>query len=217
MVDNVNLDELVDVVNQLVQRCAMAMTKRDEMIEAAAKLLDQGGPAAVTLRAVGEAAGVSHNAPYKHFANKEELLAAVASRELDRQAKNLADISGKRAGTAARLRNMMCGYVRWAVAHPERFRLTFGRWNEGTEELANAASVATGNLAALVQKAQASGDLPQGDPERLSALLLALAHGAADRALGGHLSANGKGHADPEDLVDDLFRYLQRAARAAAR
>lgn len=194
---------------------AMAKTKRDEMIEAAAKLLDRGGPAAVTLRAVGEAAGVSHNAPYKHFTNKEELLAAVASRELDRQGRNLADLSGKRARPGVRLRNMMCGYVRWAVAHPERFRLTFGRWNEGTEELANAASIATGNLVALVEMAQASGDLPHGDSERLSALLLSLAHGAADRALGGHLSAKGKGRADPEDLVDDLFRYLQRAAKAA--
>ncbi len=193
----------------------MAKTKRDEMIEAAAKLLDRGGPAAVTLRAVGEASGVSHNAPYKHFANKEELLAAVASRELERQGRNLADLGGTRGGPAARLRSVMRGYVRWSVAHPERFRLTFGRWNESTEELANAAAMATGNLVALVEKAQVSGDLPRGDPERLSALLLALAHGAADRALGGHLSAQGKGHADPEDLVDDLFRYLQRAATDA--
>ena len=102
--------------------------------------------------------------------------------------------------------------MRWAVAYPERFKLTFGRGTEGTAELAEATSAATSGLAALVAEAQAAGELPAGDPERLAALLLSLAHGAADRAIGGHLSAKGKGHADPEDLVDDLFRHLKRAA-----
>jgi AcrR family transcriptional regulator len=59
---------------------------RDALIDAAADLLTTGGPAAVTLREVGRRAGVSHNAPYKHFADKEELLAAVAARDLDRRA-----------------------------------------------------------------------------------------------------------------------------------
>jgi AcrR family transcriptional regulator len=189
----------------------MATQTRDLLVAAAVKLLDAGGPAAVTLRAVGEAAGVSHNAPYKHFTNKEDLLAAVASRELAQQARNI-DNGKKLGGPAERLHKMMRSYVRWAVAYPERFKLTFGRWTEGTAELAEAASAATSGLVALVAEAQAAGELPAGDPERLAALLLSLAHGAADRAIGGHLSAKGKGHADPQDLVDDLFQHLKRAA-----
>jgi hypothetical protein len=59
--------------------------------------------------------------------------------------------------------------------------------------------------------AQEDGDLPSGDPERLTALLLALAHGATDLALSGHLARDGKGHADPTDLVDDLFNHLQQS------
>ena len=103
--------------------------------------------------------------------------------------------------------------ARWAIAHPERFRLTFGRWDEGTDELAATAAEANANLMALVVKAQNAGELPGGEPERMAALLLSLAHGAADRALGGHLSAKGKGRADAEDLVDDLFRHLRRSAK----
>jgi AcrR family transcriptional regulator len=189
----------------------MATQTRDLLVAAAVKLLDAGGPAAVTLRAVGEAAGVSHNAPYKHFTNKEDLLAAVASRELAQQARNI-DNGKKLGGPAERLHKMMRSYVRWAVAYPERFKLTFGRWSEGTAELGEAASAATSGLVALVAEAQAAGELPAGDPERMAALLLSLAHGAADRAIGGHLSAKGKGHADPQDLVDDLFLHLKRAA-----
>ena len=61
----------------------MAST-RARLIEAAAALLEEGGPGAVTLREVGRRVGVSHNAPYKHFADKEDLLAAVAAAELRR-------------------------------------------------------------------------------------------------------------------------------------
>lgn len=55
---------------------------------------------------------------------------------------------------------------------------------------------------------QAAVDLPAGDPDRVTALLTAVAHGACNLALGGHLSRTGKGHASPNDLVDDLLAQL---------
>ena len=54
------------------------MKTDQRLIAAAASLLDSGGEAAVTLRAVALAVGVSHNAPYKHFEDRNALLAAVA-------------------------------------------------------------------------------------------------------------------------------------------
>ncbi|WP_291410022.1 TetR/AcrR family transcriptional regulator [Actinophytocola sp.] len=56
------------------------MGTRESLVDAATALLDEGGVAAVTLREVGRQVGVSHNAPYKHFASKELLLAAVRRR-----------------------------------------------------------------------------------------------------------------------------------------
>src|SRR5882757_5574035 len=102
----------------------MVQATRDALISAAARLLDQGGPAAVTLRAVGLAVGVSHNAPYKHFRDKEELLAAVAGRELAR-ARGVTDPA---ADPVVELRRLAQAYVEWATRYPERFRLTFGAW-----------------------------------------------------------------------------------------
>jgi hypothetical protein len=55
---------------------------------------------------------------------------------------------------------------------------------------------------------QERGGLPAGDPERLTALLRATAHGAADLTLAGHLSPDGKGHADATGLVNDLLSHL---------
>jgi hypothetical protein len=103
--------------------------------------------------------------------------------------------------------------VRWALRYPERFRLTFGRWERDDAGLGVAAGAARAALTRAVAAAQARGELPAGDAERLSSLLLALAHGAADLALAGHLASRGKGGADAEDLVADLFGYLAAVAR----
>jgi Bacterial regulatory proteins, tetR family len=52
-----------------------------------AELLDSGGPDAVTLRGVGARAGVSRGAPYRHFADKESLLTAVAAESWEPRAR----------------------------------------------------------------------------------------------------------------------------------
>jgi AcrR family transcriptional regulator len=52
---------------------------RSALLGAAAGLLEEFGIGAVTLRAVGERAGVSRGAPYKHFADKEALLSVLAA------------------------------------------------------------------------------------------------------------------------------------------
>lgn len=194
----------------------MASDTRETLVAVAAQLLDEGGPEAVTLREVGHRAGVSHNAPYKHFADKEALLAAVAARELGRRT---ASLSATRAAAKAEglapqeaVRAAMRGYVAWALEFPQRFRLVFGSWSKDSAELAAAAGSARGLLVDIVAEAQRAGGLPAADPERLASLLLAVTHGAVDLALAGHLSADGKGRAAPEDLADDLFGYLEAAA-----
>jgi AcrR family transcriptional regulator len=185
----------------------MAQNTRDALVSAAARLLDRGGPAAVTLRAVAKAVGVSHNAPYRHFHDKQDLLAAIAARELSRP--GVASGAAPDSDPAQALRRMAQAYVDWAQHHPERFKLTFGPWRSGTDELTETATAARARFVTAVVRAQDAGQLVAGDPERVTALILALAHGAADLALGGHLSREGKGHADPGDLLDDLFRLMR--------
>lgn len=180
----------------------MDQPTRERLIEAAADLLDRGGRAAVTLREVGRAGGVSHNAPYRHFADKDELLAAVAARELDRLTLDPA------TGIEAMIRT----YVAWAVERPERFRLTFGRWERHHPVLDAAAGRSRQAMIEGVRRAQASGALPSGPPERLGALLLATAQGAVSMSLDGHLSPDGKGQADAAGLIDDLLAHLRKGA-----
>jgi AcrR family transcriptional regulator len=191
----------------------MAPRTREVLIDAATRLLDRGGVQAVTLREVGRQAGVSHNAPYKHFASKEALLAAVAARELARQRNTLAATITPTRSPESILRAAIHQYIAWALEHPARFKLVFGSWSTDSAELALAADAAHTILVGVVSEAQDAGALPGGDPVRLASLLRALAHGAADLASAGHLQPKGKGHASADQLVDDLLDYLREAAK----
>ena len=184
----------------------------DALVEAAGSLMDAGGLEAVTLREVGHAVGLSHNAPYKHFQDKQALLAAVAARELTYRSAALDEVREKHGSDAETIRAALHGYVAWALARPVRFKLVYGPWTRGSAELDAAARAARGRLAQIVTGAQQEGYLPPGDPERMMALLLALAHGAVDLALSGHL-ANWSDRSSPDDLVDDLLTQLAVAAR----
>lgn len=186
----------------------MPTTTRDKLLDAATRLLDSGGPEAVTLREVGRLAGVSHNTPYKHFADKEGLLAEVAAGELSDLGMALRALPPADPGT---LRTALRLYTTWALGHPARFKLVFGAWSSESATLGRAATEAREALVALVAEAQDQGRLPAGDTERAAALVHALTHGAVDLSLAGHLSPD-KGRTDPEGLVDDLLTYLGSAA-----
>jgi AcrR family transcriptional regulator len=184
---------------------------REALVESAARLLDEGGVAAVTLREVGRLVGVSHNAPYKHFTGKQALLAAVAARELRGLHAALRESIRRKRSPRTALRAALHDYLGWALQYPARFKLVFGPWTIESEELAEAATLAQATFVDLVARAQEDRALPPGDSVRLASLLRALTHGAADLAYAGHLTATGKGNAAPDELVDDLLRYLQDA------
>lgn len=93
---------------------------RAALVEAARGLVERQGAASVSLREVARLAGVSHNAPYRHFADREALLAAVAAggfRDL-----TAALEQGRAGGTAG---HFGLAYVRFALANPALYGLMF--------------------------------------------------------------------------------------------
>ncbi|WP_114558459.1 TetR/AcrR family transcriptional regulator [Desertihabitans aurantiacus] len=175
----------------------MPIPTRAALLAAATALLDEGGVEAVTLREVGRRAGVSHNAPYKHFADKSELLAEVAAAELDELGALLAAGVGRGTG----LDTAVEGYLAQALRHPHRFQLVHGRWTRTWPVLEQAATRAQQRLLETVQAAQSAGELPAGSPARLAALLRATAHGAVVLELAGHLGKTGSGDGSAEALT----------------
>jgi len=100
---------------------------RESLLEAAEALLEQDGPAGLSLRKVGRQLGVTPGAPYRHFEDKDALLAALATEGFRKlRAAMLATQEGAADGQE-RLRRAGVGYLQFASAHPELFRLMFGR------------------------------------------------------------------------------------------
>jgi AcrR family transcriptional regulator len=179
------------------------------LLGAAAVLLEGRGVGAVTLRAVGERAGVSRQAPYKHFADKEALLSVLAAgyfEQLGREMWSAADEIG--ADPLSRLRAMGEAYVRFALANPHRYRLMFGEKMQSSvyPEVHEAAEVLYEGFVRAVADCQEARQLPRGDRTMLAALIYATVHGAVDLALAGQ--AEAKALADPVSQLYLLLSYL---------
>lgn len=157
------------------------------LLKAAVELIAEVGPAAFTLREVARRAGISHNAPYRHFREKNELLAAVAAEGFDRLCEALENpASGPRAPAALRrLHAAGLGYIRFALHSPEHMVVMFD-WPLAFDrypELATAARRAFSILQDSVEAAQREGSLPEGDPADLACVAWSMVHGVAKLAI----------------------------------
>ncbi|HSH40592.1 MAG TPA: TetR/AcrR family transcriptional regulator [Arenicellales bacterium] len=100
---------------------------RPALVDAASAILDEGGINALSLRGVARRAGVSQAAPYHHFKDKEDLLAAVAAQGFRALTSGLKHAGGETpVDPRSRLQALGRAYVDFAVAHPGMFGVMFG-------------------------------------------------------------------------------------------
>jgi AcrR family transcriptional regulator len=98
---------------------------RAACLNAALELLAEGDETTLSLRAVARRAGVSANAPYRHYPDKDALLGALATQGfVDLRAK-LATADAA-APSGREFVQMAQAYVAYAIEHPALFRLMFG-------------------------------------------------------------------------------------------
>ena len=155
------------------------MTTDRKLILAATALLDSGGEDAVTLRAVGHASGISHNAPYKHFKNRDALLAAVATVDFVMLTEAFKDVRKSSARPATKLMKALKVVVDFSVEHPARYRLLFNDPAIAAQkgELEKTAFTAFAEFIAIVQECQEAQSLPDVPEATLAGLLFATMHG----------------------------------------
>jgi len=114
---------------------------RTVLVDTGVELARSGGPSAVVLRAVSRQAGVSHNAAYRHFADQEDLLAAVGEQcmlrlgELMIERTEAVRARGAIPRAWARLEAIGCAYIEFARTEPGWFRTAFaGATRHGAAE-----------------------------------------------------------------------------------
>jgi AcrR family transcriptional regulator len=108
---------------------------RAELLDTALQQLHEVGVDTLSLRALARAVGVSQTAPYRHFADKNELLAALATRGYKDLLLALR-AAGDTTGDCPRQRLIAFAhaYVDYAATHPDLFKLMFGPVLQPTEK-----------------------------------------------------------------------------------
>jgi AcrR family transcriptional regulator len=173
---------------------------RDALIVAALEVLEEGGLAGLSLREAARRAGVSAMAPYRHFADKEALIAGVAAVGFQRFADLLRQADAKPHAHEALIAQGVA-YVEFACGHPALFRLMFGATSPNVKgDLALAGESAYAVLANRV----ASLAKPS-DAAAWTLTCWSVVHGLAMLALDGKL---GPGAELPTVLADRMLRLL---------
>ena len=168
------------------------------LVAAATRMLNAGEP--FSLRSVAREAGVSHAAPYRHFANRSALEAAVATKALHELKASMAR-SRPCADPAERLTEFAVAYVEFARERPAMFRLVFDdAASHGTADRRDSFA----EIRELLEVALA-GWCPEGDVQAIAAAAWAFAHGMACQYLDQDHSPTSEG-----EIADSV-----RAALAA--
>ncbi|WP_426749814.1 TetR/AcrR family transcriptional regulator [Myxococcus sp. Y35] len=187
------------------------MTTRDKLVQAAATLLDRGGEQAVTLRAVGHAAGLSHNAPYKHFRNRDALLAAVATADLATLTRAFADIRSSTQSPGDKLLAALTSLVTFSRKRQARYRLVFSApaLARHDPDLQAQSTACLGQIMIMVEDCKKAGELPDVPTKGLASLFLATMHGLVTMEANGMLQRE-KGLPTVEENIAMLASLLSR-------
>lgn len=99
---------------------------RTALLTGADALLEEKGAAHLSLREAARKAGVSQTAPYRHFASKEALMAALAAEAYKELAAAMTAACRAKSDAPGRLHALGGAYVDYATSNPQKFRLMFG-------------------------------------------------------------------------------------------
>jgi AcrR family transcriptional regulator len=169
---------------------------REVLLDTAIRLISEVGPVGFTLREVARRAGVSHNAPYRHFRDRDDLMATVATQGFRELTQAMLRAAEHGSGALDRLKLAGLAYVKFALRRPEHFTVMFDAPTSIRSEHAQstqAAEQAFGTLVNFVKTCQDEGQLPSGDPDEFALLAWSMVHGVAKLAITGRLPYRSRG------------------------
>jgi AcrR family transcriptional regulator len=177
---------------------------REVLLQAAIRLIARRGPGGFTLREVARRARVSHNAPYRHFRDKDALIAAVAAEGYRELNQAMLDAAVSQPTALDRLKRSGWAYVSFALRRPEHLAVMFDApfSKKKYPECVEAGEQAFGTLLGFIEMCQREGQLPAGDPMREALAAWSLVHGIAKLAVTERL---------PFQSADEILKFAEWA------
>ena len=179
---------------------------RQEILQAARRLVDDNGPGALTMRAVATAVGYSPGALYEYFASKRDILEAMyfqGTQGLEGRTRQVLEAAGPDASPLDRVSMAGRAYRSFAVDHPDLYLLIFSVAHTPNRSLPQDQEPhpdeSFGSLVGMLREAMESGEVAPGSPEQTAASLWAFVHGFVMLEITGRLPG------EPAGLTDQLF------------
>jgi AcrR family transcriptional regulator len=181
------------------QRRAAEM--RVKIVEAAERLVEENGPAALTTELVAVRADVSVQTVYNRVGGKPALLIAIAEKALE-ASREYMDVAFATAGTPAeRVRRAAEAFARFALDNPHQFQILVNPPSEpeAMERVAHLLHVQNGKLAVALGEGVDDGTMdPRIEPATMATVLWAMMSGVLTATL------RTDGLRPPDDQVNDM-------------
>ena len=188
---------------------------KNALIEAGAEILAREGPTALTLRRVAQQAGVSHTAPYAHFADKPALIAAIATEGYRRlYAVLAAEIEAAEGDPARQLVETASAYLDFAHQHPSLFEVTLSNVVDKHRQdpaFVEIASRCFSLVVRLVAACQSAGILERAPPPLGAVTLWSSLHGLATLLLEEQIPGHLQRRFPPARMLRHTLGQLTRA------
>ncbi|MCW2783982.1 MAG: TetR/AcrR family transcriptional regulator [Marmoricola sp.] len=193
---------------------------RAALIDAAVGLAREGGPDAVVLREMARLVGVSHNAAYRHFSDRDEVMAEVAAFGMGQleaaMRSGIATVRSRDPKVRARhsLREVGRAYVHFALENPGLFTIAFTVMHgEPSEERAAEMVAPYALLNEVLDELLASGAMPAKRRPSADMSCWSAVHGFSLLHLTGpgvEVPSPGEPMVEREAALDDLLMTIER-------
>ena len=165
---------------------------KNALIKAGVEILAKDGVSGLSLRKVALRAGVSHAAPYAHFADKQALIAAISTEGFRQLYERVSGVAEKyRSQPEKQLTEAAWAYVQFAMDDRDRFKVMFSGVLEKEKEYPDFVVESQRNfqlVKSIVEANQASGRLRGGDSALVALSAWGIIHGFLMLLLEGQIS-----------------------------
>ena len=185
---------------------------KNALIKAGVEILAKDGVSGLSLRKVAKKAGVSHTAPYSHFADKQALIAAISTEGFRQLYERLSGVTEKyKTKPSTQLIEVAWAYVQFALDDRDRFKVMFSGVLENEKEYPEFVAESQKNfqlVKSIVEANQAAGTLRSGPLDLVALSAWGIIHGFIMLLLAGQISHMVLEQRDLRELVEFQFGQI---------
>jgi len=180
---------------------------RRVLIDTAVEIISEQGTKDLSLRKIAKKSGVSHAAPYRHFKDKNAILASVAKEGFEMMlSKTQGRIDRSRGNELDHFAICGLSYIDFALSYPSHYRVMFGTRVENSyfsDELKPESIPVFKLLRDIIMVCQEKGLLKAGNPREMAISAWSIVHGFAMLRIDHHIPDQG--------MDEKKLREIQRS------